>query len=122
MQERDLPVSSDMERSVAGQMLTFPDEAVRPVLEAGGAKLFAVSYLIPIVRAIDHLYEEGEAIDQLTVGEQLKKMNEFDEAGGDTADALCLSVGVAEGVIVEVGLQMLWRGGTRVRAEQPALG
>ena len=45
----------------------------------------------------------------------------LDEASGDAADAVGLSSVVAEGELVEIGLQMLRRHRPRMRAQEPAL-
>ena len=45
----------------------------------------------------------------------------FDDAGGDPSDACGLASIVAEGELVEIGLQVLLAHRARVRAEQPAL-
>ena len=66
------PALPEVERSVLGGMLVFPERAAKPVIEAG-AGIFDKPQYEAIFKTLEYLYEHGEPIDQLTVAARLEK-------------------------------------------------
>jgi len=94
-----VPMAADVERAVIGEMILEPDETVRLVIEAGGAELFYDGYYLLMYSALEHMYEHGEPIDQLTFTEQLKKNGSLDTVGGElSVGEVCADTGSAANI------------------------
>ena len=97
--ERMPPQAVEVEQAVLGAMLIDP-RAIGRAIEVLGADCF---YHLPhgvIFRAILALYERGEPVDQLTLGEELKRRGKLDEVGGVVYLAK-LAAEVASGAKIE---------------------
>ena len=79
----------DYERSLISQMILDP--SIVPKVLSSKLTLFYEGKHQIILRAIDYLHAEGVEVDQLTLTEQLRKENELDTIGGETALAgICI--------------------------------
>lgn len=79
--ERMPPQAVDVEQAVLGAML-IDQRAIGRALELLDEGCFYYSPHSRIFRAILALYERGEAVDQLTLAEELKRHSKLEEAGG----------------------------------------
>jgi len=75
------PQSLEAEQAVLGCMLIDP-EAVPKTLHILTEKSFFNSAHTYIYTAIKNLFEKNETVDNITVTNELKKMNKLDEVGG----------------------------------------
>ena len=75
------PAAPEVEASVLGAML-IEKEAVAKAVEFLTASVFYVKAHQLIFDAMVSLFEAGEAVDTVTVYEELKKREQLDEAGG----------------------------------------
>ncbi|GAB4374320.1 MAG: replicative DNA helicase [Calditrichia bacterium] len=75
------PQAVDVERSVLGAML-ISREAVGIAIETIDETVFYREAHRKIFLAMEALYEKNEAVDVITVTDELKKRNELDEIGG----------------------------------------
>ena len=79
--DRRPPASAEAEISVLGGMLIDRDAVARAVEHVNDSMFFKEGHR-RMFRAMVHLFERGEAIDVITVSEELKKTGELDGAGG----------------------------------------
>ena len=79
--DRRPPFSIEAEISVLGGMLIDRDAVVRAVEQVGDAMFFRESHR-RIYRTMVRLFERGDAVDVITVSEELKKTGELEGAGG----------------------------------------
>ena len=76
------PALPEVERSVLGAMLVYPEEAAKPVIEVG-AGIFDKPQYEAIFKTLEYLFEHGEPIDQLTVAARLEQEGVLDTIGGE---------------------------------------
>ncbi len=79
--ERLPPQAVEVEQAVLGAMLIDP-RAIGRAIEVLDDRCFYHEPHAEIFRAIIALYERGEAVDQLTLGEELKRRGRLQECGG----------------------------------------
>ncbi len=79
--DRRPPASAEAEISVLGGMLIDRDAVARAVEHVNDSMFFKEGHR-RMFRAMARLFERGEAIDVITVSEELKKTGELDGAGG----------------------------------------
>ena len=79
--ERLPPQAVEVEQAVLGAML-LDQRAVGRAIELLDERYFYHAAHGVIFQAIIALYERNEAVDQLTLGEELKKMGKLEEVGG----------------------------------------
>src|SRR5690606_37298511 len=75
------PAAPEIEASVLGAMM-IEKEAVAKAVELLTPEAFYVKAHQRIFEAMVSLFEAGEAVDTVTVYEELKKREQLDEAGG----------------------------------------
>jgi len=79
--ERMPPQAVEVEQAVLGAMMIDPG-AIGRAIELLNEKSFYHSPHNTIFQAILNLYERSEAVDQLTLAEELKRSNSLDQVGG----------------------------------------
>lgn len=79
--ERMPPQAVDVEQAVLGAML-IDQRAIGRAIEMLDESCFYYAPHAIIYRAVLALYERGEPVDQLTLGEELKRADQLEEAGG----------------------------------------
>ncbi|MGI9628295.1 MAG: replicative DNA helicase, partial [Longimicrobiales bacterium] len=79
--DRQPPVSTEAEVSVLGGMLIDGD-AVAKAIEIVDDSQFHRESNRRLYRAMTRMFERGEALDVITVSEELKRAGELDEVGG----------------------------------------
>ena len=93
------PQNIDAEKSALGSML-ISEEAVLNCMDLLTADSFYKSVHQVIFKTVKTLFERGEAIDIVTVSEELRRNKEFDNIGGaDYLTELVNSVTIASNVI-----------------------
>ena len=80
--ERNPPRAQDIEWAVISAMMFEPESTVKKVIEAGEDIFYSPENAM-VFKAIEHLFEHGDPIDQLTVSEQLEKQKQLDIFGGE---------------------------------------
>ena len=79
--QRVPPQAVEVEQAVLGAMM-IEQRAIGRGFEYLDESCFYHAPHSKIYNAIIALYERGEAVDQLTLAEELKRLNQFDEVGG----------------------------------------
>ena len=79
--DRRPPASAEAEISVLGGMLIDRDAVARAVEHVNDAMFYRESHR-RMFRAMARLFERGDAIDVVTLAEELKKTGELDGVGG----------------------------------------
>ena len=79
--DRKPPFSLEAEIYVLGGMLIDPSAVVRAVEEVKDSMFFRESHR-RIFRSMSRLFERGDAVDVITVSEDLKKTGELESVGG----------------------------------------
>ncbi len=98
-QGRVPPHNLDAERSVLGAVLIDPDAIVKIADKVIPESFYDPSHQV-IFEAMQHLYEERQPIDAVTLTDQLKKMKNLSKAGGTAAVAnLTNSVSTAANIV-----------------------
>ena len=80
--ERNTPRAQEIEWAVISAMMFEPESTVKKVIEAG-EDIFYSPENVMVFKAIKHLFEHGDPIDQLTVSEQLRTQKQLDIVGGE---------------------------------------
>src|SRR5690625_399101 len=81
--DRELPYSPEAEIAVLGGMLIDPD-AVAKAIEIVDDSMFYREAHRRLFRAMARLFQSGQALDPVTVSEELKKTDELEVVGGLT--------------------------------------
>ena len=81
--ERMPPQAVEVEQAVLGAML-IDQRAIGRAIELLDEDCFYHTPHGAVYKAILNLYERGEAVDQLTLAEELRRGNKLDEVGGVT--------------------------------------
>ncbi len=89
LKERIPPQADDFEKALLGAVMQYKD-AVFQVMELLKPEQFYKTAHQKIFSAICALFNKNDAIDALTVGEQLKKDGEYDNIGGGYYLTECL--------------------------------
>lgn len=79
--DRQLPYSPEAEIAVLGGMLIDPD-AVAKAIEVVDDSMFYREANRRLFRAMARLFQSGQALDPVTVSEELKKTDELEAVGG----------------------------------------
>ena len=113
--DRMPPQAVEVEQAVLGAMLIEP-RAVGRAIELLEEEVFYHGPHARIFAAMSELYERNEAVDQLTVGEELKRRGQLEPAGGVVYLAE-LAAGVASAANIEHHARGLSRGLIEASAE-----
>lgn len=94
----NFPYSQEAEEAVLGSVLLDPTCFADVLLTLTGNSFFLPRHQY-IMQAIENLYERGDELDIITVGDELKKLGRLVDAGGDAyLTHLFTSVGSAHNV------------------------
>src|SRR5688572_14013798 len=79
--ERRAPYSPEAEMSVLGGMFMDPDAVVKAIEIIDDTMFFREAHR-RLYRAMIRLWEQGQAIDHITVTEQLRNTGDYEAIGG----------------------------------------